>query len=88
MDKRIIWTDQVYRDIDSSADYISKDSEYYAASFINAVLSRTERGQSRMSRFFWKRFPRPLETQRHSSLSPFLFLPGKTTKKTKNTMDF
>ena len=38
MDKRIIWTDQVYRDIDSSADYIAKDSEYYAASFINAVL--------------------------------------------------
>ncbi len=39
MDKRIIWTDQVYRDIDSSADYIAKDSEYYAASFINAVLT-------------------------------------------------
>lgn len=91
MDKRIIWTDQVYRDIDSSADYIAKDSEYYAASFINAVLTagkslKTSAKRGRVVPEINDPDIREIFVKNHSfsSFSPFhfhIFFQGKLCRK-------
>lgn len=38
MDKKVIWTHEVYEDLDSIAEYISRDSPYYASGFIEEIL--------------------------------------------------
>ena len=38
MDRKIIWTDEAISDLESIAAYISKDSPYYAKSFIEEIL--------------------------------------------------
>lgn len=38
MDKKIIWTNEVYEDIESTAEYILKDSPFYASAFVEEVL--------------------------------------------------
>ncbi len=38
MDRKIIWTNEVYEDLESTAEYISKDSPFYASAFIEEVL--------------------------------------------------
>ena len=38
MDKKIIWTNEVYEDIESTVEYISKDSPFYASAFVEEVL--------------------------------------------------
>ena len=39
MDKKVIWTNEVYQDLESIAEYISKDSVYYATAFVEEVLA-------------------------------------------------
>lgn len=43
MARKIIWSDEALSDIEALADYISKDSPYYAAAFIRDIIeaSRT-----------------------------------------------
>ena len=38
MDKKVIWTNEAFEDIESTAEYISKDSPFYASAFVEAVL--------------------------------------------------
>ena len=38
MAKKVIWTNEAYEDIEATAEYISKDSPYYASAFVDAVL--------------------------------------------------
>lgn len=38
MDKKVTWTNEVYEDLESIAEYISRDSPYYASAFIEEVL--------------------------------------------------
>jgi plasmid stabilization system protein ParE len=38
VDKKVIWTNEVYEDIESTAEYISKDSPFYASAFVEEVL--------------------------------------------------
>ena len=38
MDKKIIWTNEVYEDLESTAEYISRDSPFYASTFVEEVL--------------------------------------------------
>jgi len=34
MARQVIWTESAWRDLDEAADYIAKDSPYYAAAFV------------------------------------------------------
>lgn len=38
MDKKVIWTHEVYEDLESIAEYISRDSPFYASAFIEKIL--------------------------------------------------
>ena len=38
MDKKVVWTNEVYEDIESTAEYISRDSPFYASAFVEEVL--------------------------------------------------
>ena len=38
MDRRVIWTELAWRDVESAAAYIAKDSPRYAAALIDAVV--------------------------------------------------
>ena len=38
MDKKVIWTNEAFEDIESTAEYISRDSPFYASAFVEAVL--------------------------------------------------
>jgi toxin ParE1/3/4 len=38
VDKKVIWTNEVFEDIDSTAEYISRNSPFYASAFVEAVL--------------------------------------------------
>jgi len=33
MDRKIIWTESAWRDLEEAAEYIAKDSQHYAAAF-------------------------------------------------------
>jgi len=35
MDRQVIWTESVWRDLEEAADYIARDSPYYAAAFVS-----------------------------------------------------
>ncbi len=37
MAKRVVWTDTAWIDLESVADFIAKDSPYYAASFVREI---------------------------------------------------
>lgn len=38
MDRKVVWTEQAYEDINSICEYISKDSRFYAYSFAEKVM--------------------------------------------------
>jgi plasmid stabilization system protein ParE len=38
MDKKVIWTHEVYNDLEDIAEFIARDSPYYASAFIEEVL--------------------------------------------------
>jgi len=38
MDKKVIWMHQTYEDLDSICEFISRDSVYYASSFLDRIL--------------------------------------------------
>lgn len=42
MDKKVKWTEQSFKEIDSICEYISKDSKYYAYSFADKVFAKGE----------------------------------------------
>jgi toxin ParE1/3/4 len=35
MDRKIIWTESAWRDLEEAAEYIAKDSQHYAAAFVH-----------------------------------------------------
>lgn len=37
MDRRVVWTETAWRDLEETADYIAKDSRHYAAAFVREV---------------------------------------------------
>lgn len=37
MARAVVWTDSAWRDLEEVADYIARDSRYYAASFVQEV---------------------------------------------------
>ena len=39
MDRELVWSDSAIDDLDSTAAYISRDSQAYAASFVRRVLA-------------------------------------------------
>ena len=52
MDREVIWTDPAWLDLENVADYIARDSEFYAAAFVQQVKEASaslknfaERGQ-------------------------------------------
>ncbi|MBN2055228.1 type II toxin-antitoxin system RelE/ParE family toxin [bacterium] len=42
MAREVIWTDPVLEDIETAAQYISRDSEFYAAAFLQNVKAAAE----------------------------------------------
>ncbi len=38
MDRKIIWADEALTDLEAIAEYIGKDSPYYAAAFVQEIL--------------------------------------------------
>ena len=38
MDKKVVWMPQTYEDLDSICEFISRDSVYYASSFLDRIL--------------------------------------------------
>jgi toxin ParE1/3/4 len=46
--KRVVWTESAWTDLESIADFIARDSPYYAASFVRNIHNHTL-GLSRMS---------------------------------------
>src|SRR6266480_3655722 len=42
MDKKVIWMPQTLEDLESIEEYISRDSSYYASSFIEKLISSGE----------------------------------------------
>jgi len=47
--QRVIWTETAWIDLESIADYIARDSPYYAASFVREIRNRA-RSLNRMAR--------------------------------------
>jgi plasmid stabilization system protein ParE len=52
MDREVVWTEPAWTDLEAAADYIARDSEFYAAAFVQNVReaaatlrSFAERGQ-------------------------------------------
>jgi len=43
MARIIIWSERAVADIESIAEYIASDSEFYAASVVRAILQKTRR---------------------------------------------
>lgn len=41
MAKKVIWSLDAIEDIESIAQYISKDSEFYAASFVQRIIEKS-----------------------------------------------
>jgi len=41
MDYKVIWTDEALEDIEKIAEYIEKDSHYYASSVVTKILNTT-----------------------------------------------
>ncbi len=48
MAQRVIWTETAWIDLENIADYIARDSPYYAASFVREIRDRA-RSLSRMA---------------------------------------
>lgn len=48
MVKKVVWTESAWIDLEAIADFIARDSPYYAASFVREVRSHA-RSLSRMS---------------------------------------
>ena len=48
MAKRVVWTESAWIDLEAIADFIARDSPYYAASFVREIRSQA-RSLSRMS---------------------------------------
>ena len=48
MAKKIVWTESAWIDLETVADFIARDSPYYAASFVREIRNRA-RSLSRMS---------------------------------------
>lgn len=42
MDKKVKWTEQSFKDIDSICEYISRDSKYYAYTFADKLFDAGE----------------------------------------------
>lgn len=42
MDKKVVWMPQTIEDLNSIAEYISRDSEYYASVFIEEIIDAGE----------------------------------------------
>ena len=42
MDRKLVWADSALDDLDCTAEYISRDSAAYAASFVRRVISAVE----------------------------------------------
>ena len=42
MDREVVWTDPAWEDLEAAAEYISRDSEYYAAAFVERVEEAAE----------------------------------------------
>jgi len=42
MARRIVWADPAWVDLESAAEYISRDSPYYAAAFVQEVKAAVE----------------------------------------------
>lgn len=52
MARQVVWTDQVWEDLEAAAEYIARDSEAYAAAFVEemkgaatSLSEMAERGQ-------------------------------------------
>lgn len=48
MAKKVVWTESAWIDLETVADFIARDSPYYAASFVREIRSHA-RSLSRMS---------------------------------------
>ena len=44
--RKLIWTEPALDDLDAIFDFISKDSEYYANSFVNEIIDYAEKVQN------------------------------------------
>jgi len=42
MDRQVVWAEPAWEDLSSVADYISRDSESYAAAFVQEVREAAE----------------------------------------------
>ncbi len=42
MDKKVVWTEQSFKDIDAICEYISKDSKFYAYAFADSLFEAGE----------------------------------------------
>lgn len=42
MARQVIWTEPAWDDLDAAAEYIARDSEYYAAAFVQEVKDAAE----------------------------------------------
>jgi plasmid stabilization system protein ParE len=52
MDRQIIWTESAWSDLDEAADFIARDSAYYAAAFVLEArdVSRILKSQPQIGR--------------------------------------
>lgn len=41
MDQEVVWTDQAWLDLENIADYIARDSEYYASQVVKEIREAT-----------------------------------------------
>ena len=41
--RKLLWTEPSLEDLDAIFDFISKDSEYYASSFVNEIITHAEK---------------------------------------------
>jgi len=60
MARRVVWTQAASADLEEAADYIARDSRYYAAAFVREV-----RAAGRSLRVFWERGRVVPELRRH-----------------------
>ena len=37
MAREVVWTDPAWEDLEAAAEYIARDSEYYAAAFVQEI---------------------------------------------------
>ena len=42
MAREVIWTDPAWDDVEAAAEYIARDSEYYAAAFVREIKQAAE----------------------------------------------